>query len=1302
MLDPPEIDDETGPIRDTDEVAGWIPGAFPSIFQNEAGDPYNFKLAKPDLVTWGPHVLRSRGWAAQAHMTFLYWWTNMCQRIKVLGAKKWFVKDNPKATGYTAEDIKKMSVPMLSKKMVGYTQNIPGTRASKTRLRKIILAMVRQIEIETHRGPDYLGDVPCLFGTLTSQRYHWDEVIRIIAEVEGIGEDYKALSKSKRRELVNRYPLFVSWYCAVRLELTLKTLVVPIFGASNYVAVFEWSPTGGMVHLHYILWKQGAPRFDLRAEQLVQEARCLRKAGLVAAAQVQTVKIDDVMEFFARYVSEWNPNKDDAGEEKQDHVAEKVNRDSVSHTAATSVEDMLRLLSEDEQGERREHYMRMVRLEHMHDYHHPDPLGPPNPSQPCARLLKGTSNMWYCGNGYPKDMVCRPDDQSVAQDALRPDLWRCNLCRNCPVMNSHIPAVSFGNQSNTDAQPIATKRQAEMYCCKYCAKHHKNLGARCALYDIVDNLMLKDQNGREKQGENWEDAKIGGQLHKAFMAEIGEEMCQAEVAHHANRIPEFFISRRVKHVHLYKKLLALTCKKKPCEEEAEYDGGEEWAWEESGGARPHRASDIELYERRSNYCFWPEGTKPSPYLPWKETPEEQVQAASLFEFFHIVQYHGGRQPYLSWWDETGEEPSRLPVICLQPAVKLRENDGFARNAQWALLQYHPWKDRRERFLATDDNGEPLEKEYVKQYFREWVETEDCPWYLRQQYFQDNERPVRGVTTATGQVGKKRPQATAQEDAGTEELDKDEEEGEEGAKYSDTEESESDEEPAPLTTKLLRQLRGASKVEEVERSSEVKRKSTVVNTRHNFYKQTKVTSHAQEEQSALPAGVLNTYEDTTDEEDFTGEQKEIAAEMQALRAAQQWVNQEGWDAAGEAKAVDANGADVDLRVPTDAEGRPLTWGDVQRQLAKGAGMASDESALAAAVVEEEVLRDFALEKLDPTQRVFADRVLAWGRDLVSAYKHNATARDRRKLKRVPLLRSYLGGSAGSGKSTTLRTVLQHLRLLFQKEGVEAAVELTAYTGVAAFNIGFGAKTACSAFRIFPNAAFKKELKGEQFRALEKQWENVVLLIVDEVSFIGRAFFHRMHCRLQQAKRAFFAERGLDPEKSSGFGDISMILVGDFGQLEPIEDVSICDDETTYATCPKPLWKLWGHAQAGRRLLQSFKEAIMLTRIHRSKGDLWWTESCLRLRDFVMSYDGDYEVWRQHDLDRGHLTAEQKKYFQNEAVWLCTRCEDVGSENGKKLAHKAQDEKLLVHRIFRGTRRTKTRKGNPAPPSMASAR
>ena len=104
------------------------------------------------------------------------------------------------------------------------------------------------------------------------------------------------------------------------------------------------------------------------------------------------------------------------------------------------------------------------------------------------------------------------------------------------------------------------------------------------------------------------------------------------------------------------------------------------------------------------------------------------------------------------------------------------------------------------------------------------------------------------------------------------------------------------------------------------------------------------------------------------------------------------------------------------------------------MAQGDGTASGGNASSAVVDEKEVLEEFLLDKLDQTQRVFADHVLAWGRELVSAYKHNAAVRDGKKLKGVPLLRSYLGGSAGSGKSTTLWTVLQHLRLLFQKEAL----------------------------------------------------------------------------------------------------------------------------------------------------------------------------------------------------------------------------------------------------------------------------
>ena len=208
----------------------------------------------------------------------------------------------------------------------------------------------------------------------------------------------------------------------MRLELTLKTVVVPIFGAIAYLGVYEWSPTGGMVHLHYILWKDGAPRFDVRSEKLMEQAAALRKSGLAAAA-VPECGIDDVVDFFGEYVSEWNPDKSTKGEEENSAVAASVN-ESETHTAALSIKDLLHLLKRENAHDRFAYYKKLVRTEHIHDYHYPDPLGAPNPSQPCAKLPKGTLNMWYCANGYPRDRVRAPCDQSVTQDALRPELWR--------------------------------------------------------------------------------------------------------------------------------------------------------------------------------------------------------------------------------------------------------------------------------------------------------------------------------------------------------------------------------------------------------------------------------------------------------------------------------------------------------------------------------------------------------------------------------------------------------------------------------------------------------------------------------------------------------------------------------------------------------------------------------------------------------------------------------------------------------------------------------------------------------------
>ena len=42
-------------------------------------------------------------------------------------------------------------------------------------------------------------------------------------------------------------------------------------------------------------------------------------------------------------------------------------------------------------------------------------------------------------------------------------------------------------------------------------------------------------------------------------------------------------------------------------------------------------------------------------------------------------------------------------------------------------------------------------------------------------------------------------------------------------------------------------------------------------------------------------------------------------------------------------------------------------------------------------------------------------------------------------------------------------------------------------------------------------------------------------------------------------------------------------------------------------------------------------------------------------------------------------DRKKYFDEQAVWLCARCEDVGSRNGRKLKDMVNRDKIVVHKI-----------------------
>jgi hypothetical protein len=107
-----------------------------------------------------------------------------------------------------------------------------------------------------------------------------------------------------------------------------------------------------------------------------------------------------------------------------------------------------------------------------------------------------------------------------------------------------------------------------------------------------------------------------------------------------------------------------------------------------------KPSDLELYERRTSYWF-KLGCEVSEALPAQATPEAQVANASLYDFFRLVHFHGGREPHFTW-----HEPDVRPIVMMSPVVKLRLGPDFAFGARWALMQYHAWEDRR-YFLDMD-------------------------------------------------------------------------------------------------------------------------------------------------------------------------------------------------------------------------------------------------------------------------------------------------------------------------------------------------------------------------------------------------------------------------------------------------------------------------------------------------------------------------------------------------------------------------------------------------------------------------
>ena len=141
-----------------------------------------------------------------------------------------------------------------------------------------------------------------------------------------------------------------------------------------------------------------------------------------------------------------------------------------------------------------------------------------------------------------------------------------------------------------------------------------------------------------------------------------------------------------------------------------------------------------------------------------------------------------------------------------------------------------------------------------------------------------------------------------------------------------------------------------------------------------------------------------------------------------------------------------------------------------------------------------------------------------------------------------LRLLLLGTAGSGKTRSIQTVLQEIKRALRSVHLPVTmnerefVRVGAPTGSAAFNLRFEATTIHRLIHWYTPPFFRELTNADALAKLQSHLQNTYLLLLDEVSMIGRQMMGRIDSRLEQAK----AGRNSHAES---LGGCSCVIVGD---------------------------------------------------------------------------------------------------------------------------------------------------------------
>ncbi len=181
--------------------------------------------------------------------------------------------------------------------------------------------------------------------------------------------------------------------------------------------------------------------------------------------------------------------------------------------------------------------------------------------------------------------------------------------------------------------------------------------------------------------------------------------------------------------------------------------------------------------------------------------------------------------------------------------------------------------------------------------------------------------------------------------------------------------------------------------------------------------------------------------------------------------------------------------------------------------------------------------------------------------------------------------FYTGSAGTGKSLLLKTLIKHLREQHGKE----AVGVTASTGLAAYNIGGVTINSYTGIGLGtqPVSSIIRNIKRNKTK--RKNWTDVRTLIIDEISMIDGKLIDK----LEQIARIL-------KKNESPFGGIQVIFCGDFYQLPPVSK-----DEKMMFAFESQFWK------------KHLKIQVILKKVFRQQGDKQFLQMLQEVRDGVIT-------------------------------------------------------------------------------------